>query len=73
MINLSDYDVIYNERIYKALDMQIEFDCIPGSEPDKAVHMPKYLDITCINEDGNVITIHDENTKFRFVRKERKA
>lgn len=66
---MSDYDVIYNERVYKCINMNVCFD--KPSEEEKSIHKPKFLDVVCIGQDGEVIAIHDETFMFRFIRKGR--
>ena len=69
-INLNDYDVIYKERVYKCLDMQMEFRD-DGRITDSPFEKPNFLTVCCINEDGTIILIRDEAWMFRFVRKGR--
>jgi len=67
MINISGYDVIYNEMVYKCVDMNLTFGELV-KEP-KIIEKPKFLDVVCINQDGEAIVIHDETFMFRFIRK----
>jgi hypothetical protein len=68
-MNMSDYDVIYKERVYKAVDMNVCFDKPP--EGEKSIQKPKFLDVICIDQSGEIIAIHDETFMFRFIRKGR--
>jgi hypothetical protein len=67
MINISGYDVIYKEIVYKCVDMNLIFDGVELSS--KPIAKLQFLDVACINQDGEVILIHDESFMFRFIRK----
>ena len=67
MININNYDVIYDERVYKCVDMDMMFENMVGNQA--GVDKPKFLTVVCINEDGNIILVHDESWRFRFIRK----
>lgn len=67
MINISGYDVIYNETVYKCIDVNPIFD-YNGSEPP-AKYNPKFIDVCCIDQDGLIVFMHDETFMFRFIRK----
>ena len=70
-MNITDFDVIYDERVYKCVDCFTLFN--EGHKtPECGIDKPDRIEILCINEDGNIIALRDEAWMFRFVRKERK-
>jgi hypothetical protein len=47
--------------------MNLIFDGVELSS--KPIAKLQFLDVACINQDGEVILIHDESFMFRFIRK----
>lgn len=67
-MNISAYDVIYKEIVYKCVNIMPEWpERVIGS--DMGVERPKFICVICIDSDGQVISIRDEAFMFRFIRK----
>lgn len=68
-IDLSRFKVVYNDRIYNAVALRnMEFKTIrDGEEPPSSIYKPKMIEITALNEDGNIIIINDEAWRFQFL------
>lgn len=67
-MNISAFDVIYKEIVYKCVDM--EPDWTDSKFPYESTSArPKFLNVTCIDSDGQVIAFHDKTFMFRFIRK----
>lgn len=65
-IDLSRFKVVYKDKVLKAISLQrVEF----GEDVkwDETIKKPKFIEILAINEDGNIIAIHDEAWMFQFV------
>ena len=66
-IDLSRFKVIYGERVLNAISLQM-VDLGELQYPlEKCEERPKFLEILAINEDGNIIMIHDEAWMFQFL------
>lgn len=69
MISLSGFKVVYGETVLNALQL-LEFN-MPENfynfEKRSEITKPKFIDIMAINEDGNVVVIHDEAWRFQFI------
>lgn len=67
-LDLSRFKVIYDEKVFNAISLQgVEFDGDWEKHKENAINKPKGLIILAINEDGNVIEIHDEAWMFQFI------
>lgn len=65
-INMTDYRMIINERVYNVLQIMIDFaGPLEEGEPPK----PKFIDAVYIDEDGTIKTMRDEAWCFQFVRR----
>ena len=69
MIDLSSYRVIYGNKVLNAvaLDMVDYGEDFNLERGDKTIIKPKFLGVLAINEDGNIILIHDEAWCFQFI------
>ena len=65
-INMTDYRMIINERVYNVLQIMIDF---TGPVEDGKPPKPKFIDAVYIDEDGTIKTIRDEAWCFQFVRR----
>lgn len=65
-INMTDYRMIINERVYNVLQIIIDF---AGPLEDGKPPKPKFIDAVYIDEDGTIKTIRDEAWCFQFVRR----
>lgn len=69
MIDLSRYKVIYGDKVLNAVALDfVDF----GENNDlakceKTTIKPKFLGVLAINEDGNIVRIHDEAWCFQFI------
>lgn len=56
-INMTDYRMIINERVYNVLQIMIDF---AGPSEEGKPPKPKFIDAVYIDEDGTIKTIRDE-------------
>lgn len=67
LVDLSNFKVVYRERVIRALGlMEVEFG-EPQNHNEKVVDEPKIIEIMAINEEGNIETIRDESWMFQFI------
>lgn len=70
-IDMRGFKVVYKERVYNALNMNWQWgrDTPPEIEAEeKGIAKPKFLTVVTLNEDGEVILLHDEACMFQFLR-----
>ena len=69
MIDLSSYKVIYGDKVLNAvaLDMVDYGEGFCLERETKTTIKPKHLGVLAINEDGNIVLIHDEAWCFQFI------
>ena len=66
-IDLSRFKVIHSEKVLNAVAL-VAFDFGDKEIKEEDIYLkPKFLDIMVINEDGNILIIHDEAWTFQFV------
>lgn len=65
-INMTDYRMIINERVYNVLQIMIDF---AGPLEEGEAQKPKFIDAVYIDEDGTIKTMRDEAWRFQFVRR----
>ena len=65
MINVSNYKVVYGDKVLNAL--QIHGIDIGEFSEKQTIAKPKFLEVVAINEDGNIVFIHDEAWMFQFI------
>lgn len=67
-IDLSRFKVVHGDKVFNAIAL-MEVQMPENVEWDKRdiVLKPKFIDILAINEDGNIISIHDEAWTFQFI------
>ena len=68
LINMTDYKMIYHDRVYNVLQIRIDFFAKEGVAPK-----PKFIDAVYVDEDGMIKVISDEAWCFQFVRRKGKA
>ncbi len=67
-IDLSRFKVLYGEKVFNAISLQdVRFDEDWEKHQANLINKPKFITILAINEDGNIIEIHDEAWMFQFV------
>lgn len=67
-IDLSRFKVVYRDKVFNAIALMNVL--MPENvEWDKRdiVLEPRFIEILAINEDGNIISIHDEAWTFQFI------
>lgn len=67
-IDLSRFKVVYRDKVFNAIALMNVL--MPENvEWDKRdiVLKPRFIEILVINEDGNIISIHDEAWTFQFI------
>lgn len=74
-INMTDYKMIHNERVYNVIQIMIDFGqyYYPESGETKEAPKPKFIDAVYIDEDGAIKVIHDEAWTFQFVRRQKEG
>lgn len=67
-IDLSRFKVVHENKVFNAIAL-MDVRIPKNVERDKRdiVLKPKFIDILAINEDGNIISIHDEAWTFQFI------
>lgn len=73
MIDISNFKVVYGDRVLNALviifwqfpEEQYQF------EKRETILKAKFLEVLALNEEGNVISIYDEAWRFQFLPKVR--
>lgn len=67
-IDLSRFKVVHGDKVFNAIAL-MEVRMPENVEWDKRdiVLKPKFIDVLAINEDGNIISIHDEAWTFQFI------
>ena len=66
-IDLSRFKVVHGEKVLNAVAlMEVCFDD-RSFDKRETIEKPKFIDILAINEDGNIISIHDEAWTFQFI------
>ena len=67
-IDLSRFKVVHGDKVFNAIAL-MEVYMPENVEWDKRdiVLKPKFIDVLAINEDGNIISIHDEAWTFQFI------
>lgn len=66
-IDLSRFKVVHGEKVLNAVAlMEVQFKDRSFDERE-TIEKPKFIDILAINEDGNIISIHDEAWTFQFI------
>lgn len=69
MIDLRGYKVIYGDKVLNAVALdEVNFgETIDFEKCEKTTIKPKFLGVLAINEDGNIVRIHDEAWCFQFI------
>ena len=67
-IDMRGFKVVYKERVYNALNMCWRYNDTPPEieAEEKGIAKPKFLTVVTLNEDGEVILLHDEACMFQF-------
>lgn len=66
-IDLSRFKVVHGDKVLNALSLtNVWQDYAPNNEK-ATITNPKFLELLAINEDGQVISIHDEAWTFQFL------
>lgn len=66
-IDVSRFKVVHSDKVYNALAiMEVH---MPDMDYEKreTFTKAKFLNVLIINEDGNVVSIHDEAWTFQFI------
>ncbi|SEU24204.1 hypothetical protein SAMN05443270_3756 [Lacrimispora sphenoides] len=67
-IDLSRFKVVYGEKVLNAISLQeVSFDGDWEEHQKHTINKPKFITVLAINEDGNIIEIHDEAWMFQFI------
>ena len=66
-IDLSRFKVIHGEKVLNAIAlMEVRFNNMDYNERE-TIETPDFIEVLAINENGNIVSIHDEAWTFRFV------
>ena len=68
-MNISEYDVIYDEQVYHGIDLSVEWLEYLIDDGSERVEKPQYLNVVCVDSDGDVTVLYDDAWCFRFVRR----
>ena len=70
-IDLSKYKVVYNDRVLRALSLEMvtfASDYMSPAPNDKVkIVKPDWLTLLVINDDGNLVAFSDQAWKFQFI------
>lgn len=67
-IDLSRFKVIHGNKVLNAIAlMEVHMPDDMQWDKRKTVEKPKFIDVLAINEDGNIVSIHDEAWTFQFI------
>ena len=69
MIDVSRFKVIHKNTILNAIAIvNVVMPNLSDTERDKkTITKPKFIEVLAINEDGNLVSIHDEAWTFQFI------
>lgn len=66
-IDLSRFKVVHGEKVLNAVAlMEVRFDNMDYNERE-TIETPDFIEVLAINENGNIVSIHDEAWTFQFV------
>lgn len=66
-IDLSRFKVIHGEKVLNAVAlMEVRFDNMDYNERE-TIETPDFIEVLAINENGKIVSIHDEAWTFQFV------
>lgn len=68
-MNITEYDVIYDGRIYNGIEIMPEWGPDFVDDGSTGIRSPKRLHVLCIDSNANVADLYDEALYFRFVRR----
>lgn len=68
-MNVESFKIIYKDRVLNPIDMNPDFSMNDFENDYTGIQKPKFLDLTFVDEDGEVACIHDETFMFKFVRR----
>lgn len=66
-IDLRGFKVIHGEKLLNAVAL-VNIDFGDNIKKEDIYLKPKFIEIIAINEEGNILNIHDECCRFKFVR-----
>lgn len=66
-INLSRFKVVHSEKVLNAVALVEVCFGDRSFDEQETIEKPKFIDVLAINEDGNIVLIHDEAWTFQFV------
>lgn len=68
-VDLSRFKVIHDGKVLNAVAlMGVVFPNQPHDEREKqTIEKPLFIEVLVINEDGNIVSIHDEAWTFQFI------
>ncbi len=66
-IDLSRFKVVHGEKVLNAVALMEVYFGEVDFDKRETIEKPKSIDILAINEDGNIISIHDEAWTFQFI------
>ena len=66
-IDVSRFKVIHGEKVLNAVAlMEVRFNNMNYDERE-TIETPDFIEVLAINENGNIVSIHDEAWTFQFV------
>ena len=67
MVDLKGYRVIHGQKVLNAVALEGVIYADDFNEENETIVKPKFLGVLAINEDGNIVLIHDEAWRFQFI------
>ena len=68
-MNIESFKIIYNERVINPIHMNVLFGEEYPTSNQTGIIKPKFLEITFVDEDGEIKVAVDETFMFKFVRR----
>ena len=65
---MNNVKVIYKDRVLKLIAIEQGFDKNEHEENTVRIRKSKFISVSVINENGKVVTLHDKECMFKFVR-----
>lgn len=67
-IDISRFKVMHNDKVLRGICIKnIQMPKREAESERKIYEPPTFIDVFVINEDGNIILIHDEAWTFQFI------
>lgn len=66
-IDLSRFRVVHGDKVLSALSLTNVWLKFAENNEKETIANPKFIELLAINEDGQIVSIHDEAWTFQFL------